>query len=80
MVLRMKNLNIWGFTEKCDFKGGGQFTKNQCRGEDCLKSRRAWAVCRFMGVLARGGDGFQGGGMILQCALWMVPENQRVYN
>ena len=36
MVLRMKNLNIWGFTEKSDFKGGG-FRKTNVEGRIALK-------------------------------------------
>ena len=39
----MKNFNIWGFTEKSDFQGGGGFMKYEYRG-DCLKGG-AWAVC-----------------------------------
>ena len=34
--LRMKNLIFWVLTEKSNFQGG-EFTKNQYRGGDCLK-------------------------------------------
>ena len=37
MALRMKNFNILGFTEKCDFWGRGEdVMKNQNIEGDCL--------------------------------------------
>ena len=51
------------------FRGWG-FTKNQYRGEDCLK-REAWTVCQFMGRLdKKEGVVFLMGGLIPQCTLW----------
>ena len=38
MVLRMKNFNILGFTEKIRLLGGrGGFEKNHIEGGNCLK-------------------------------------------
>ena len=42
-----KDENLWGFTEKSDFQGGG-FTKKHNIGRNCLK-RRTWTVYRFRG-------------------------------
>ena len=36
MKLRMKNFNIWAFTEKSDFQRGN-FTKKQIKRRDWLK-------------------------------------------
>ena len=46
----MKNLNIFGVTEKSDFYGGSR--KTNIEGGDCLK-RGAWIVCRFNGGLGK---------------------------
>ena len=56
MVLRMKKLILWGFTEKSDFHGGSQ--KTIYRG--ALPKKGAWTVCRFKGG---GGLGKKGGGV-----------------
>ena len=45
MVLRIKNFNIMGFTEKSDFQGVHK--KAKYRGE--LPKKGGFAVCRFMG-------------------------------
>ena len=42
--------NIFGFTEKCGFKGGVH-EKPIYRG-DCLKSG-VWTICRFKGGLVK---------------------------
>ena len=82
MVLRMKT--FWGSLRNTTFRvvGGGGFTKNQCSGEDCLKKRGPWAVCYLRGRLVKKeGWCFSGrGGLIPQCTLCMVPENQLVQN
>ena len=44
MVLRIKNFNIMGFTEKSDFQGVHK--KAKYRGE--LPKKGGFAVCRFM--------------------------------
>ena len=51
MVLTMKTLIFFWFTERSDFKGG--VLKNQYVGGDCLKRGGAWTVCWFKGGLAR---------------------------
>ena len=50
MRLRMKSLNVFGVHWKTQLLVGvgGGFTKNQCRGGDCLK-RGLWTVCKFKG-------------------------------
>ena len=70
MLLRMKILIFWGFTEKSNFQGEG-FTKTNIEMGDCLK-RWAWTVFRFKGGLARkrGMVFLRGEGLILQCTLW----------
>ena len=70
MLLRMKILIFWGFTEKSNFQGGG-FAKTNIEMGDCLK-RWAWKVFRFKGGLARkrGMVFLRGEGLILQCTLW----------
>ena len=56
MGLRIKNFDILGVPWKI-WLLGGQFTKNQYRGRDCLKRRGAWIVSRF-----KGGAWEEGGG------------------
>ena len=74
MVLRMKTLIFWGFTEKFNFysgrgRGGGSRKTNIEGG--CLK-REVWTVCWFkMGARQeRGGGVFEEGGLTPQCPLW----------
>ena len=53
----MKTFNILGVHWRIQLLGG--FTKNQYRGENCLRMRGGWTVCQFKGGLARkrGGAG-----------------------
>ena len=52
MVLTMKTLIFFWFTERSDFKGG--VLKNQYVGGDCLKrGGGAWTVCWFKGGLGK---------------------------
>ena len=50
MGLMMKKFNVLGLTEKSNFKGG--LTKNQYRGENCLK-RGLGQFADLSGCLAR---------------------------
>ena len=46
MVLRMKTLIFWGFTEKSHFQG--RFVR-KINIEGGLLKKGAWTVCRFKG-------------------------------
>ena len=50
MELRMKNFNIWTFTEKSDFQGGISQKSNK---EGGLPKKGAGTVCRFKGWLVK---------------------------
>ena len=51
MESRMKNFNIWAFTEKFDYQMR-DFTKKPRKRRDCIK-RGAWTTCRFKRGLSR---------------------------
>ena len=51
MVLRMKTLIFWRFTERSNFKGGGK--ANIVGGLPKKGGGRAWTVCQFEGGLGK---------------------------
>ena len=59
MGLRMKDFNIFGFTEKSDFLGG-VLEKPIYKGEWPKKGGMAWTVCKFKGggLGKKEGDGW----------------------
>ena len=79
MVKDEKLYHLWGSLKNPTFKWG--FTKNQCKGGNCLK-RWAWTVCKFKGGTwqERGGGALMGVDTLMHTMIILRTHGKELFN